>query len=236
MITVLFDIDGTLIQINGSGRRVMKNALTKVFGTPGPIDQHSFAGETDTAIIYDLMTSAGFNQSEIKSRLGELYEVMEQQGKEIFFNNGLETCPGVADLLDKFSTSENILMGLLTGNSVKTAGLKLEAAGISTELFRFGAYGSDALKRNDLAEIAWQRAEQVSPSPLDKDCSFVIGDTPADIACGRHVGANVIAVATGTYSRSELAPYSPDLLLDDLSRTEFILQFINGQEGGLNEK
>ncbi len=236
MITVLFDIDGTLIQINGSGRRVMKNALTEIFGTPGPIDQHNFAGETDTAIINDLMTSAGFNQSEIISRMGELYEVMEQHGKEIFFNNGLEICPGVADLLDKLSTREDVLMGLLTGNSGKTAGLKLEAAGISTALFRFGAYGSDALKRNDMAEIAWRRAEQVSGSSLNKDCSFVIGDTPADIACGRHLGTKVIAVATGTLSRSELAPFSPDLLLDDLSKTEFILQFINGQEGGLNEK
>jgi phosphoglycolate phosphatase-like HAD superfamily hydrolase len=131
---------------------------------------------------------------------------------------------------------EDVLMGLLTGNSVKTAGLKLEAAGISTALFRFGAYGSDALKRNDLAEIAWRRAKQVSGSSLNKDCSFVIGDTPADIACGRHLGTKVIAVATGTLSRSELAPFSPDLLLDDLSKTEFILQFINGQEGGLNEK
>ena len=236
MITILFDIDGTLIQINSSGRQVMKNALTKVFGTPGPIDQHSFAGATDSAIIYDLMTSAGFNQLEIKKRLIELYEIMEQQGREIFYDSGLVSCPGVPELLNKFSLRKDVLVGLLTGNSSKTAELKLEAAGISTDLFEFGAYGSDALKRNDLAEIAWRRAEQVSASPLDKDCSFVIGDTPADIACSRHVGAKVIAVATGTYSRSELAPYSPDLLLDDLSRTEFILQFIIGQVGGLNEK
>ena len=232
MLTLFFDIDGTLIKINGSGRRVMRKALTIVFGTAGPIDQHNFAGATDTAIIYDLMDSAGIGQSEVDQRFGELIEVMEQQGREIFFKDGLDPCPGVPELLSVLFQREDVLVGLLTGNAQKTANLKLEAAGLAVDQFEFGAYGSDALTRREIAEIAWRRAEQVNSTPLMKACSFVVGDTPADIDCGRHVGAKAIAVATGTFSKAELIPYASDLLLEDLSDIDSILQFLAGHEGG----
>ena len=231
MIAMFFDIDGTLIKINGSGRRVMKEALTIVFGAPGPIDQHNFAGKTDTAIVYDLMDAAGIDRTIVDARFGEFLEMMEQQGSELFFEDGLEPCPGVPELLRTLSRKEDVLMGLLTGNSIKTASLKLEAAGLAPDQFKFGAYGSDAWTRREVAEIAWNRAEQVSSTALDKSRSFVIGDTPADIDCGRHVGAKTIAVATGNFTRAELAGCSPDLLLDDLSNMESILQSLNKHEG-----
>ena len=46
---------------------------------------------------------------------------------------------------------------------------------------------------------------------------FVIGDTPRDIECGKAVGARTVAIATGNYSRAELAAHNPDFLFDDLS-------------------
>ena len=51
----------------------------------------------------------------------------------------------------------------------------------------------------------------------------VIGDTPRDIACGKAFGARTIAVATGTWSREELAKYQPDFLIDDLSNVDAII-------------
>ena len=51
----------------------------------------------------------------------------------------------------------------------------------------------------------------------------VIGDTPRDIACGKAFGARTIAVATGTWSRDQLAKYQPDFLIDDLSDVRRII-------------
>ena len=45
----------------------------------------------------------------------------------------------------------------------------------------------------------------------------VIGDTPADIACGAGLGVKTIAVATGRHSLDELAAHKPDHLFADLS-------------------
>ncbi len=48
-------------------------------------------------------------------------------------------------------------------------------------------------------------------------------DRPRDIACGKAFGARTIAVATGTWSREELAKYQPDFLIDDLSNVDAII-------------
>jgi len=48
----------------------------------------------------------------------------------------------------------------------------------------------------------------------------VIGDTGHDIACGKAFGARTIAVATGSWSRKQLAEHEPDFLFDDLSNVD----------------
>ena len=60
---------------------------------------------------------------------------------------------------------------------------------------------------------------------------MIIGDTPRDIECARHAGAYAIAVATGQYSREELAPYKPDTLFDDLSDTQSVMATILSANG-----
>jgi phosphoglycolate phosphatase len=51
----------------------------------------------------------------------------------------------------------------------------------------------------------------------------VIGDTPRDIACGKALGARTIAVATGRWSREELAKHRPDFLIDDFSDVDGLI-------------
>jgi phosphoglycolate phosphatase-like HAD superfamily hydrolase len=55
---------------------------------------------------------------------------------------------------------------------------------------------------------------------------LVIGDTPLDIRCARHIGAKAIAVATGTHPREELADHAADLLLDDLAKPDEVLAML----------
>ena len=57
---------------------------------------------------------------------------------------------------------------------------------------------------------------------------WVIGDTPADVRCGRAIGAKVIAVATGIYSAEELEPTRPDYLFESLADVEKVLGVLCG--------
>ena len=53
----------------------------------------------------------------------------------------------------------------------------------------------------------------------------MIGDTPNDIACARHFGARVLAVATGRmHSAEELLVHEPDALLPDLLDAELVME------------
>ena len=52
----------------------------------------------------------------------------------------------------------------------------------------------------------------------------MIGDTPNDIACARHFGARVLAVATGRmHSKEDLLAHEPDALLPDLLDAELVM-------------
>jgi len=130
--------------------------------------------------------------------------------------------PGVLDLLEKLKSRPHLVLGLLTGNVSRGARLKLEHYGV-WHFFEFGAFADDHQDRNRLGSFARARAKEkhgreFSPSQID-----VIGDTPRDIACGKAIGARTIAVATGTWSREELAKYQPDFLIDDLSDVEGLI-------------
>ena len=68
MKLVLFDIDGTLITSRGAGRRAMRTAFERIFGTAGGIDHYDLRGRTDTRIVHEVMAAAGWEAARIKER------------------------------------------------------------------------------------------------------------------------------------------------------------------------
>ncbi|MDQ6873333.1 MAG: HAD hydrolase-like protein, partial [Gemmatimonadota bacterium] len=54
----------------------------------------------------------------------------------------------------------------------------------------------------------------------------VIGDTPADIECGRSLGARAIGVASGHYTVDQLQAHNPYATLPSLANTGRVLQTI----------
>src|SRR5947208_2063969 len=83
-------------------------------------------------------------------------------------------------------------LGLLTGNLVDGARAKLEAVGIDPAIFRVGAYGTDHELRPRLPEIAQRRARDLLGVEVPGSNVVIIGDTPADVECGRGIGARAI--------------------------------------------
>ena len=100
---------------------------------------------------------------------------------------------------------------------------KLGAAGIDFDRFRVNAFGSDHEHRPMLPAVAQHRMREAFGHDVRGDRVVIIGDTPADIACGRDIGARAIAVATGRYGIDELRAHEPAAVFADLSDTDAVV-------------
>ncbi|MBE2220127.1 MAG: haloacid dehalogenase-like hydrolase [Anaerolineae bacterium] len=232
MKLLLFDIDGTLIRSNSAGRAALTYALEQVFGTAGPIDDYKFGGKTDPRIITDLMLAAGISQKSIDAKLPTVYDVMTARGRDTFSEKHIVPCPGIPELLDCLRQRQDVVLGLVTGNIVSTAPLKLKAGGIDPTQFRIGAYGSDNMDRNALPGIAMKRASKLTGHTFNGNNTVVIGDTPADILCARSGKATAVAVASGWHAAPTLAKYKPDFLLENLTDTKAVEELLVNQAEG----
>ena len=54
----------------------------------------------------------------------------------------------------------------------------------------------------------------------------MIGDTPADLQCGRDIGVRAIGVATGRYTTDDLAAQGAVAVFADLSDTDAVVRAI----------
>jgi phosphoglycolate phosphatase len=222
-IITLFDIDGTILKAHGAGGRAVRRALTEVFGTDGP-NPHAFDGKTDPLIVRELMQAAGIPADEIESGMGEtLARYTIYLEAELAAPGSVTLLPGVREVLDAVHAHDDLVLGLLTGNIVDGAMLKLRAVGLDPARFQVGAYGSDNGHRPALPAIAQARAAALLGAPVSGDRLVIIGDTPHDLTCGNEVGARAIGVETGRYSAPQLAPFAPVAIFADLSDTDSVL-------------
>lgn len=227
MKLVLFDIDGTMLKSEGVGRASMEGALTHVFGSSGN-PEYRYDGKTDKQIVREVMKREGHADELIDERMSVVMDhyvggLDERIGSGKF---KVRTLPGVPELLDSLEALADVVLGLLTGNILEGAKRKLAAAGVEFSRFRINAFGSDHEHRPMLPAIAQQRAKESLGLDLPGDRIYVIGDTPADIACGRELGARAIAVATGYYSVEDLKAHKPFAVFGDLSDTPAVLEVI----------
>ena len=232
MKLVLFDIDGTILLTDGAGKRAIHRALEEVFGGTGPQD-HRFDGKTDPQIVRELMRLVGHSDEHIDARMTLLLDLYVKYLRDELGagERGITVMPGIPALLTALRRRHDVVLGLLTGNLLAGAQAKLEAAGIDSSQFRVGAYGSDHETRAELPAVAQRRARDQLGIEISGADVVVIGDTPADIQCGRTIGARAIGVATGHYSVEELRDHDPAAVFTDLSPTDDVVRAILSEPG-----
>ena len=222
-ILILWDIDGTILSAFGAGPKAFEAATTEQFGKPIPLSTINWPGATDYAIAYALLEKVGWvvnrenAQKLIDSYLVNLPRLLsETQAK---------ANPGVLELLDIFHRCEHVHQALLTGNVKKGSDIKLSYIGVN-HYFAFGAFADHSDHRNDLSVHALNLARQHLHPEWSASQIYVVGDTPKDIECGKHIGAHTVAVATGHHSMEDLSNWNPSLVLESLSDTVQLTRFV----------
>lgn len=221
---LLFDIDGTLIHSGGAGVEALKLVLKERFDITDDLRDIEIAGMTDSGIVISILNKHKIpaTNDNVTSFLDSYahflsLELPRRQGKLL---------PGVLELLEKLKSRKHLVLALLTGNISRGARLKLDHYGV-WHFFEFGAFADDHHDRNQLGPFARARAKEKHGCEFSADEIDVIGDTPRDIACGKALGARTIAVATGMWSREQLAEHGPDVLIDDLSDVDRVIDTLD---------
>jgi phosphoglycolate phosphatase len=222
---LLFDIDGTLITSGGAGEGALMDAMKQRFGIDEDLRGITIAGATD-ALIARMMLEKNTLPASPENITALLDGYLSFLGQRLSLHAGY-VLPGILGLLNRLRQRKDCILALLTGNLVRGAEIKLSHYGV-WNYFDFGAFADDHHDRNELPKFARARALETHGEEFPPERVFIIGDTPRDIECGKRVGAKTVAIATGNYSRAELAAHNPDFLFDDLSDTEAVIAALLG--------
>jgi len=227
---LLWDIDGTLMRstIQGGYRKYFSATMQKVFGSSGTLDRIIPSGMTDTQIMFESLKDEGFTSERIFERKNDILKTFKIEMTKVLSENGepYEVLHGAKEILTETDKNPHFINALLTGNLSVAAEIKLR----SVELWHFfenapNAFGEISHERKDLAVEAGKLFNEAYDFNFSPKQFIVIGDTPNDVLCAKHFGAKCVAVLTGrNQTRENLSKEDPEVLIDDLSDTEKLLE------------
>ena len=206
-----FDIDGTLLITRDLVHwNALHQAMLEVYGVDTTIEGLSYHGKTDVAILRAALNRCGISDRQFEEQLRSTLAVVRREVAAEAEHIMADVCPGIPALLTQIRDDRRLL-GVASGNLESVGWSKISMAQLR-EFFTVGSFGDNCELRKMIFENAVTASKQLL-GPAAKAC--FIGDTPDDIHAARAVGANVIAVGTGTFGSRELAALNPDLCCSD---------------------
>lgn len=194
-LVLLWDVDGTLLTTARAGVFSLEDALEEVSGIRADLQGMATAGLTDYEIAETALRSVGHEADE-DTVLRFLAVHGEQLPRYLDRREG-HVMPGVREVLEDLAGRDDVRSLLLTGNTEAGARAKLRHYGLDGYFPDGGAF---CVGPGDREEIARRALTLAGDAP-----AVVIGDTPADVACGKAIGARTLAIATGSFTAEDLA-------------------------------
>jgi len=221
---VLFDIDSTLVT-GGPAKVSFETAMLEMYGTAGAVDSHDFSGKTDPQIARELLVAAGLEDADVDAGLPGLWDRYIAELESRIRDNPMRLLPGVGGLIEALDSEPDVALGLVTGNIIRGARVKLGSVGLA-DRFEVGGYGSDHEVREHLPAIALERAFEAWGVRFPPESAVIVGDTPRDVECGKHGGTRTVAVATGRFGREQLEATGADEVFDDFSDVASVIDVL----------
>jgi phosphoglycolate phosphatase-like HAD superfamily hydrolase len=205
---ILWDLDGTLIQVNRFGSDKHAKSVEQVTGLPAR-GISSSRGKTDRQVITEYLDQIPSPRKtgdiDLSLEILDVLTTKELEITSVFPTKGASLAVRAAHNIGW----ENLI---LTGNTPHRARIKLYSAGFRNEFSEsVGFFGHLHTSRFELVRSAVENIRQSVQSHI-----VIIGDTPLDIESAHRCGVPVVAIATGDFSYQDLQMHSPDLLIQDL--------------------
>ena len=235
MPLILWDVDLTLVRCGPIGREVFDTAVADALGSLPGDHGVQMAGKTDPQIAREILEYAGVRGEACTRQLPGVLAGLERSlaaAADRLAHDG-SVLPGAEDVLRRLAAEPSVVQTVLTGNIRPNARVKLAAFGLDRFIdFDCGAYGSDSPVRTDLVPIARRRAEQRHGRAFPAEETWVVGDTPLDLACARAGATRCLLVASGHHGYDELlaaaAGSRADAVVADLTDTDAVIGVLLG--------
>lgn len=221
-LKIFWDIDGTLIQTNGSAAKAFEYSASINLGLDVKIHRKKLSGFTDFEIAKVLIqnTNSKVNSLVIEKIIDDYCSVLPE-----FLKNGEVQCIGeITKVLNHLNSFKTVKLSLGTGNCLSGAQIKLKHAEI-LDFFDINDSFFSSIKNWSRQLIMQNAKKSLKPNQI----GVVIGDSPKDIEIAKKIGLYVIGVATGAHDYEELKFLNPDSLLSkywSLNELTYILENI----------
>jgi phosphoglycolate phosphatase len=184
---VLFDVDGTLINAGGAGKRALNRAIIEFGGIKDVCNFFELQGETDRVNFENAFYFSFKRKPTLKEyeKIKSLY--LKYLPSEVDYsvkNNLYFEIEGVRKLLEELSKIDNIILGLGTGNIEEGAFIKLKPSGLDN-YFKFGSFGEKYRERYKVLKEAQIKAEKILKESINEKNVYVIGDTEKDVLAAK---------------------------------------------------
>ena len=197
MHLIMFDLDGTLVNINTVDSGCYLQALVDVFGFDlAKIDRNwgSYPHVTDAGILQTLcQTELGRNPNSIEihdyqQRFLELLKLACAQ-------RSLRSIAGASEILDTLNTDPNFAIAIATGGWHQTARYKLQQAGLDRIILPM-ACSDDAHARVEIMQYAHRRSLDFYQQSQFTTITY-IGDGVWDGMASKHLEYNFVGIGKG---------------------------------------
>jgi phosphoglycolate phosphatase len=211
-IALLWDIDGTLLTTARAGVFAVQEAVYEVCQAGCDLDGIRTAGLTDYQVMEVAIRRAGLDPA--TEDVTAVLRSYERRLPLALFRRTGRVLPFVREILDDLEGREGVVSLLLTGNTCAAGTAKLLHYGLKDYFPGRGAFCEGPGAREEIAS----RAHALVRSLLGRSPAkvFVIGDSPADVRCGKAIGADTVAVATGPHQIEDLERQQPWRVMAEL--------------------
>src|SRR5574340_176564 len=207
---VLFDLDGTVVDTIPHILASFRHATADVFGEALPDEELMYHVGVPLARQMRYFTDDEGTAERLLASYREFNHRTHDEMAQLFPNT-LATLGAIH--------SAGLPMGIVTSKSRMMAERAIK-------LFGLGGFFEVVVTADDT------EAHKPDPLPVQRGAALLgidtelvayVGDSPADIACGKGAGAATVGATWGVASRERLSEAGPDAIIDDIAELPALL-------------
>jgi len=211
MAAVIFDMDGTLVDLLGVHYTAFRDAVKETTGLRFTRkDMMRGYGMTSEKIVKQFL-----NRRESDADCKEIVRRKREKTLKNITREQVKILPGAEKLLKDVKAS-GLKIALATSSNKSATYKVLEVTNLR-DYFEVVISGDEVAKSKPDPQIFLETAKRLKTNPTD--CA-VFEDSSYGVQAGKGAGMKVVAVSTGRDSRRALSVLKPDLLVSSLSEVD----------------